>query len=89
MIIKRNPLINSREAKDTLYVFDDKKMVLYTYSPVASFIWKISQRPISLRDIVQRVCRKYDIDSQTAKKDIELFIKGEIKTTKLFVPVND
>lgn len=88
MKVKQNPKIIHRFIQDQLYVFDDKKMIMHTFNPVASFIWKQAEKATTLEAIAQKVCEEYDVPKKQAMQDVEKFVKQETQKTKLFILVD-
>lgn len=43
---------------------------------VAGLIWEKIQTPSTLKQLVKLVCRKYEIDRQTALNDIQVLLKN-------------
>lgn len=69
---KQLDIITSRELEDQTIIIDlNGKRMFHQLNPSASFIWKLCDGDNSINDIVNRLTEKYDIDSQTAKEDVE------------------
>ncbi len=69
-------------SKDHVWrMIDDKAFVvavdgrkLHGLNKVGSFIWKSADGRHTVRDIVEKICERYEVDKKTAKRDASEFI---------------
>lgn len=47
-----------------------------TLNEVGAFIWKILEKGASREDILEKMLSEYDVDKETAEKDIEEYISA-------------
>ena len=47
---------------------------LITLNTSGAFLWSLMQEEITLDELTKKMCEKYEIDFETASKDIEEFI---------------
>ncbi len=57
-------------------IFDGEKSVLYTFNPVATFIFERIKKGMDGEKIIAQVTKKYEITEEKARKDFEEFIKS-------------
>ena len=47
---------------------------LITVNKVGAFLWSCLQREnVTVQDLTDYLCRKYEVDEETARKDVEAF----------------
>ncbi len=86
--IKRNSKIILKIVGNTLYVFDEKKMLLSTYNELGSFIWQSVNKPVSIEEIVKKVVQIYEVQPKQAEKDVIQFVQLELGKDRLFLVDN-
>ncbi len=83
MRIKKNPeLILRRIADDTVLIptgsFAAKFNGMISLNGVASFIWEQMDKVESREELVQMILDRYEIDEETARKDVNGFLDTAI-----------
>ena len=72
-----------REVDGEIVILDRQADVIHTLNPTASFIWEALQLHKSQQDIVQSFIAVFDIDSVTAKSDVDAVL-GNLRALRLF-----
>jgi hypothetical protein len=79
MKFQKNPQFFSK-------VFDDKWVLLkqdsdycYKLSKTAGFLWEKLKEPKSLENLLKAIIQTYGVNKETAKKDLEIFLKNGVK----------
>ncbi len=52
---------------------DQQKILVL--NDVGTFIWRCLETPCALEELVQKVQEEYDVDEDTARRDVEEFLK--------------
>lgn len=81
-MIKVSDAISVRKIENEIFIFDRKTSTIHSFNRVASFIWELLTENVTLDEITEKLCSRFDIDEETAEKDKSDFIK-ELKTKKL------
>lgn len=68
-IIKRNPKIISRAIENQTFILDAENGEIRSLNEVASFIWKLAEKKVTVSQIIERICSEYEVKPTTAKKD--------------------
>lgn len=78
-IVKRSKSVIFKELDDNVYILDPKNTTIHTLNETASFIWRITNRPISIGDISERICDEFDADEKRIAKDVKKFVERYLK----------
>jgi hypothetical protein len=74
--IARSSAIASRTLGGEMMIMSAADSTFFTLNPVASVIWQAADGCTPLSEIVARqVCREFEIDPETAYRDVEQFVK--------------
>ncbi len=77
MYIARSPAVAARRLGDEFVVMSAVDSTLYTLSEVGAALWEAADGRTSLAEIVSgNVCRKFDVDQETALRDAEEFARA-------------
>lgn len=75
------------DLEDEVVILGLKDGVYYGLNPVGSFIWKLIQNPVSVKEIKEAILAEYEVDEETCENDLQellgdLLDKGliELKT---------
>jgi hypothetical protein len=47
---------------------------IYSFNEIGSLLWKLLEIPRRLNELLAAVEREYDVDSETARQDVERFV---------------
>jgi len=68
---KRRSYLNYRTIEGETVILNRKEGRLHQLNPTASFIWDCCDGNSNLAEIVDRLAGTYEVDSSTARKDVE------------------
>ncbi|OGH16123.1 MAG: hypothetical protein A3C30_02985 [Candidatus Levybacteria bacterium RIFCSPHIGHO2_02_FULL_40_18] len=74
-MIKLKKGIVSQKVGQKTTIFDGEKSVLYTFNETASFIFDQLKKEAKLEKIVDLMAKKFNVKKETAKNDVEEFVK--------------
>lgn len=63
-----------RKIGNEIYIVDSKNSILHKINPTGSFIFERIKNNKSKQDIIKELIETYDVDYETASKDLEEFI---------------
>lgn len=86
-LLQRNPDMVAANLDGDLVMMNEKLGRYYGISGVGARAWELLEAPASVDDLVQNICQEYDIDSDTCRLDIMLFVQ-ELMKANLIEPVN-
>lgn len=73
--IARSPAIAARLIGDEMMIMSAVDSTFFTLNEVATSIWRAADGRTPLREIVSNtVCREFEIDESTARRDAEEFV---------------
>lgn len=67
--------VHFTEKNDEILVLNKKKDLIFELDDVSKLIWKNLKDPISLDQLVEKVCQKFAVTQQKARQDIEDWLK--------------
>jgi hypothetical protein len=75
--IARSTAVAARRLGDEMVVMSALDSTLFTLSEVGAILWQAADGRTPLEKIVrERVCAAYDVDSDTALRDAEEFVRA-------------
>jgi len=74
MKIRINPLFNSKEVEGQMILLNLKSGEIFELNETASCVWVCIKNRKKIDYIIRKLVTKYNIDSITAKKDIDDFL---------------
>jgi len=73
--IAKSSAIASRLLGGEMMIMSAADSTFFTLNPVATVIWQAADGRTPLSEIVAaRVCAEFDVDPETAQRDVELFV---------------
>jgi hypothetical protein len=77
LYIARSTAVAARRLGEEFVVMSAVDSTLYTLSEVGAVLWEAADGRTPLAEIVSRdVCRKFDVDQETALRDAEEFVRA-------------
>jgi len=74
--IARSSAIASRMLGGEMMIMSAVDSTFFTLNPVATVIWQAADGCTPLSEIVDRhVCNQFEIDAETAQRDVEKFVE--------------
>ncbi len=70
-----NKDIVSRLIDGEYYLVDSKNHILHSLNETGTFIFKQFKKNSSFKDIIKALCSEFEIDENSAKKDLNEFIR--------------
>lgn len=55
---------------------------IYSFNETGTLIWKLMERPTTLRDVVAAVAQEYSVEHEQAEQDVRQFV-GEMQSVGL------
>ena len=77
--VKQSKEVLVADFPDSKVVFDLETYVPHILNRTAADIWDYCKKPKEPGKIMDFLCKKYDIDIKTARKDVRKVIKGFLK----------
>lgn len=71
LVPKRRSDLNYRTIDGETLILSREEGRLYQLNPTASFIWDCCDGNSNIADITERLAGAYEVDSSTARKDVE------------------
>lgn len=59
------------DLEDEVVILGLKDGVYYGLNPVGSFIWKLIQNPVSVKEIKEAILAEYEVDEETCENDLQ------------------
>lgn len=59
------------DLEEEVVILGLKDGVYYGLNPVGSFIWKLIQKPISVKEIKEAILKEYEVDEKTCDNDLQ------------------
>ena len=72
--MRRNPQAAWRELDGQVMIVTPQDAMLHLLNSVGSFVWKQLDAPRSPADLAAAVCCEFDVDQDTALRDVEEFL---------------
>jgi len=69
LFISRSTDTASRKLDGEMLVASFRTSTLFSLNEMATFIWELADGQTPLDEIVDRICREYDVDRETALQD--------------------
>jgi hypothetical protein len=74
--IAKSSAIASRLLGGEMMVMSSADSTFFTLNPVATVVWQAADGVTPLSDIVaDRVCAEFEVDAETAQRDVERFVE--------------
>ena len=71
---RQNPRTAGRVIDGLAFVVTPHDNRLHTLNATGTFIWSLSDRPVSLDEIAAGLARKFDVDPARARADAHAFV---------------
>lgn len=75
----RNRKIASHVVDNNLYLLDENSDEVVILNETGRFFWNLLAKPVSATDLCLNLQETYKVDSETAQKDTEKFLKSLLK----------
>jgi len=75
----RNNKIYTKKINNKWYILEKNKKTMRELNEVGSFIWELLINVYSLKNLVSRVCKEYQVKEEVAENDIQKFISEYVK----------
>jgi Coenzyme PQQ synthesis protein D (PqqD) len=69
-----NPELSIRKIEKETFVFNRKDCQVHSFNRSGTFLWEIVQKSASHSAAVDAMFDEYDVDRQTAEKDVREFL---------------
>lgn len=79
MKIKRERGVFSKKIRGRWLLLEKNKEYIRELNEVASYIWGLIKKPVSINQIVTNLCQEYRVGKKKAKQDVEKFIKQYLR----------
>jgi Coenzyme PQQ synthesis protein D (PqqD) len=79
LFVSRAPKLAARKVAGEMVILNAEDSSLYVLNGVGTEIWEAvdGQTPVSA--IVDRICRNYEVDRDTAQKDVDVFVADLVR----------
>jgi hypothetical protein len=75
---KQNEDTAARRIDDVFYVIDSETSELHSFNKVGSLVYELSDGDHTVADIVAAVVEQFEVDTQTAERDVLEFLEALI-----------
>ncbi len=75
----------SGRLNEELVIMDVDKGKYFSLNPVASRIWDLLEKPLSLNDLCNKLMEEYDVDFSTCQKEVRELIEELTKLDLVLV----
>ena len=72
---KRRSNVKVREVEGELVVLDLEAKLVHQLNPTARHIWNKCNGQHSVTDIIEQLCKAFDVDRITAEKDVTALVR--------------
>ena len=86
-MVKFSDTISTRKIEGEIFIFDRKTSVIHSLNKVGSFIWGQLIESNQVDEIAEEVYNRFEVDLQTAKRDIAEFV-NELEGKKLLTIIS-
>jgi hypothetical protein len=76
VFVQRGERLAARKVGGEMVILSADDSSLFVLNELGTAIWEAADGQTSVRAIADRVCEDYDIDADTALRDVEAFIEG-------------
>lgn len=77
--VKQNPKVIKKVLEGKVYIFTQKDLNLHSFNEVASFIWLVAKKPVSVEELVTKVVKEFETSESVAQKDVKEFVSYCLK----------
>ena len=74
LFISHAPKLAARKVAGEMVILNAEDSSLYVLNGLATLIWEAADGRTPLEAIVERICREYDVDAVTARRDVDAFV---------------
>lgn len=71
----RDPDAAWRDINGEMIIVSPVESMMHALNDVAALVWMNADGKTTVREIVQRVCNDFDVDTETAEKDVVEFVR--------------
>lgn len=79
---KRKNGVVERQIGDELVLVDNRNGYVHQLNEVGACIWRNLMDDVSLETLAEMVCREFDVDAETARRDVDGFL-SELSRLKM------
>lgn len=83
--VKQNPRVVKKILKGKVYIFTAKDLNLHNFNELASFIWLAAKKPTSIKQVVKKIIKEFEVNEETALKDTKEFVSYCLKNKLLLL----
>jgi hypothetical protein len=76
LFVHRGERLAARKVGDEMVLLSADDSSLFVLNEVATVIWEAADGRTSIEAIADAMCRDYDVDRETARCDVEEFVKA-------------
>jgi len=77
--VKRSPDLVSTDMDDEIVMMSIEKGEYYGIGGVGTDVWILLQEPMTIDEILDRVCPEYEVSEATCRSEIEAFVSEMLK----------
>ena len=77
--IKINKGFITQKSGKKLTIFDPEASIVYSFNETAAFIFERIKRDSTVGEIIEKVCKKYDVSKDKAQSDVSEFLNTLVK----------
>jgi hypothetical protein len=71
---RRDDALPFQEIQGQAVIVCPARLELHQLDEVATFLWNRLERPRSAADLAEELCREYEVDPETAGRDVRAFL---------------
>jgi hypothetical protein len=75
----RNNNIYTKKINNRWYILEKNKKTMRELNEVAGFVWELLVKACSFENLVNKVCKEYEVTPEVAEKDIQKFISEYVQ----------
>jgi hypothetical protein len=73
------PAVSFRQVGEEMFLLNRHESTVFNLNPTATFIWNEIAGGESLGTIIEHLCMEYDIDRESACRDVQDLIESLVK----------
>jgi len=68
--------IAARKVAGEMVILDAEDSSLYVLNAVGTAVWEAADGATPISSVVEAICHEYDVDAETAARDVDAFVAG-------------
>lgn len=84
-VVARAEGFSTAQVQDDLMMLNVEQGAYYSLDPIGAEIWKLLEQPAAVRDLVDRLQKRYDVSAEQCQADVQAFLEEMQKNGMILV----